>query len=827
MVPRRILADIRTSPKRLIELAAVAFVYFGAAKLSLTLASIHPSATPIWPPTGLALAAVLLWGYRIWPAIFAGALLVNLITAGSIYTSCAIGFGNTMEAVIGGWLINRWSDGRNTFDTPIGVTKFTLISLGPSTMTSATIGVGSLGLAGYAEPANFAAIWMTWWLGDLTGALVVTPVVLLWTAPPSLDRGLLRSAAIIATTIAVGIVAFSPLLEQTAYRSSLAFLAIVPLMWAALRSGPRDTATAAFILAGFAVWSTALESGPFARSNINDSFLLVLAFVISITVPSLALSADVAVRRSADDRERFVHDVSDQLRKIADPDSIMARVAGAVGPYLGAARAGYSEIDDAAYIVARAQWHAGHLSDVTGRFPLQAFGSAALDQLMRGETRVIDDTEADPRNEAFFPLYRSIQARAHVTVPLVKEGRLQAALHIFQDRPRHWTAAEVALCEELAERTWAAVERARAQAAMTKEIAERKRHEEQLRKMVEELDRSNRQLVEHARVLDHANVLVRNVHDEITLWNQGARRLYGWTREEAVGKVVHQLLRTEFPVPLEEIKQILLRDGGWDGEVVQYTKSGEQVVSQSHWDLHKGADGAPVAILETNTDITERKRYEEHFQFIMRELSHRSKNLLAVIQSIARQIALRTETFAEFQSAFAARIDALIEIHNLLVAGAWRGVEIHELIRTQLSPFTAMMEENRLETAGPHVVLTPAAAEQIGLALHELATNAAKHGAFAVETGRVQVRWELESNGAQPGTLRFSWREYDGRPVTTPERKGFGHLVITKAVPATLQGEALLEFRETGVHWTLVAPVTNVVAQSEAAPWSGSRTAMY
>ena len=151
MVPRRILADILRSPKYPIELAAVAVVYFAAAKLSLTLASIHPNATPIWPPTGLALAAILLCGHRIWPAIFAGAFLVNLTTAGSIYTSCAIGFGNTLEAVIGGWLINRWSDGRNTFETPIGVAKFTLIGLGPSTMTSATIGVGSLSLAGYAD----------------------------------------------------------------------------------------------------------------------------------------------------------------------------------------------------------------------------------------------------------------------------------------------------------------------------------------------------------------------------------------------------------------------------------------------------------------------------------------------------------------------------------------------------------------------------------------------------------------------------------------------------------------------------------------------------
>ena len=303
MVPGRI-AGIFRSPKYPIELAAVAIVYFGAAKLSLTLASIHPSATPIWPPTGLALAAVLLWGYRIWPAIFAGALLVNLITAGSIYTSCAIGFGNTMEAVIGGWLINRWSDGRNTFDTPVGVAKFTLIGLGPSTMTSATIGVGGLSLAGYADLSNFAPIWMTWWLGDLAGALVVTPVIVLWRAPPSLDRdGLLRSAGIIATTLAVGVVAFSPAFEQTANRAPLAFLAILPLIWAALRSGPRDTATVAFILACFAVWGTVSEGGPFTRSNINDAFLLVLAFMISISVPSLALSADVAMRRSADDRE--------------------------------------------------------------------------------------------------------------------------------------------------------------------------------------------------------------------------------------------------------------------------------------------------------------------------------------------------------------------------------------------------------------------------------------------------------------------------------------------------------------------------------------------
>jgi two-component system CheB/CheR fusion protein len=326
---------------------------------------------------------------------------------------------------------------------------------------------------------------------------------------------------------------------------------------------------------------------------------------------------------------------------------------------------------------------------------------------------------------------------------------------------------------------------------------------------MKQLDNSNRELVEHARALDLANVLLRNLDDEITLWTEGARRLYGWTKDEAVGQVSHQLLRTEFPLPLDAIKENLFKSGSWDGELVQYTKSGERLFCQSHWEFYSAADGSPNGILETSTDISERKRYEEHFQFIMRELSHRSKNLLAVIQSIARQIALGTNSFAEFQAAFSGRIDALVDIHNLLVAGAWHGVEIYDLIRTQLSPFTTS-NEDRLETSGPALTLTPMAAEQIGLALRELATNAAKHGAFSDPAGRVQVRWDLE--GADAGTLRLSWQEYSGRPVRSPKRKGFGHLVITKAVPASLHGKVLLEFRETGVHWIFEAPATNVVA---------------
>jgi integral membrane sensor domain MASE1 len=131
------LGDLRRPLEYVVELTGIAIIYVGLAKLSLALASIHPSATPIWPPTGYALGAVLLLGYRVSPAIFLGALVANVTTAGSISTALAIAAGNTLESLIGAYFIDRWSDGRGTFDTPAGVSRFALICLIPSTMTSA------------------------------------------------------------------------------------------------------------------------------------------------------------------------------------------------------------------------------------------------------------------------------------------------------------------------------------------------------------------------------------------------------------------------------------------------------------------------------------------------------------------------------------------------------------------------------------------------------------------------------------------------------------------------------------------------------------------
>jgi integral membrane sensor domain MASE1/DNA-binding CsgD family transcriptional regulator len=314
-LPRSLGSNGRESPRAdplgsdVVALILVGLAYFTLAYLGLRLASINPSATPIWPPTGLAIAAILLWGNRIAPAVFIAAFLINQLTAGSIFTSLAIAGGNTLEAVIAAHLIRHWAEGEQVFDTPTGVTKFGLIGLA-ATLVSATIGVSSLTLAGYAELSRFISVWFTWWLGDLAGALIVAPVVVLWanSEPTSLRQPqITRIGLTYLAAAAIGAIAFSPLLQawqQTPGRDALAFLVVLPLLWASLRQGPRDTATVALIISAFVVWCTEMQCGPFAKANVNDSFILSLAFMISAAVLSLVLSTDVAVRNRTENQLR-------------------------------------------------------------------------------------------------------------------------------------------------------------------------------------------------------------------------------------------------------------------------------------------------------------------------------------------------------------------------------------------------------------------------------------------------------------------------------------------------------------------------------------------
>lgn len=314
---------------RMADFLVIAGLYFVLAKGSLAFASINPSATPIWPPTGLALALTLLRGPRILPAIFLGALAANLTTTGTVVTATVVALGNTLEAFAGALLMNSWASGRKAFQTPAGIAKFAAVVAGASTPISATIGVITLSVAGFAAWTNFPAIWATWWMGNVAGAVMTAPAIVLWASAlrtPSSSRERTIEPILVASLAAViGAIAFGPLLPPFTGDNALAFLAVLPLLWAALRRGPRDTATAALILSGFAVWGATLGSGPFAQDTLNASLLLLVSFIAATTLPSLILSAAMtsrerALARSEQDYRRLVDSVRDYAILMLDPD---------------------------------------------------------------------------------------------------------------------------------------------------------------------------------------------------------------------------------------------------------------------------------------------------------------------------------------------------------------------------------------------------------------------------------------------------------------------------------------------------------------------------
>src|SRR4030095_1239555 len=281
----------------------LAIIYFIAGKLGLMLASLHASASPVWPPAGIALAALLLLGYRAWPAIFIGAFLVNVTTAGNVATSCAIGTGNTLEALVGAWLVNRFAGGTNVFDRPQGVFKFALAA-GISAIISPAFGVTSLGVAGFVDWANYGAIWLTWWLGDATGALVFTPLVLLWSVASTRRWNKNEAAevgALLLLLVLLGGVVFGgwPAVSARNYPIALIFGLVV--IWTAFRFTQRETAAGIFILSAIAVWGTLHGFGPFVRETENQSLLALQWWTAVLSITAMALSAGMAERRRVEE----------------------------------------------------------------------------------------------------------------------------------------------------------------------------------------------------------------------------------------------------------------------------------------------------------------------------------------------------------------------------------------------------------------------------------------------------------------------------------------------------------------------------------------------
>lgn len=297
---------------------------------------------------------------------------------------------------------------------------------------------------------------------------------------------------------------------------------------------------------------------------------------------------------------------------------------------------------------------------------------------------------------------------------------------------------------------------------------------------------SSQRLRQLARILEmsHEAILIWDFDDGILQWNRGCEQLYGFTRQEALGGVTHDLLKSRHPMPRADFMRTLLDAGSWSGELCHIAKDGREVWVDSRHEIIRV--GGRNLVLESNRDITERRAADDLRNLLVAELNHRVKNTLAIAQSIVKQSSRNATDVESFVASFKGRLQSLSSAHNVLTDAHWAGAGVRELIASQLAVTAG--EGRQVTLTGPEAFVAPQTALQLTLIIYELATNALQYGALSTPRGAVEVTWTVshDTNGLasapdEAPCLHLTWRETGGPPVTPPRALGFGLTLIDRS----------------------------------------------
>jgi PAS domain S-box-containing protein len=498
-------------------------------------------------------------------------------------------------------------------------------------------------------------------------------------------------------------------------------------------------------------------------------------------------------RKQSERRQRLLIELHDQMRPLRDPDAVQEAVCALLARSLNTDQVAYATIDDAqeTAIITR-EWNGGAMASNIGRHRLADFGEDFIADLKAGRTIAIGDVRTDPRTASAAAHFASRGVAAFLNVPLVKVGRLTAVLAVHHREPREWSPADIALLEEVAERSWSAVERARS--------------ESELANVTALLD----------AIFQSAPIGIAFFDRELRFQRINAHlaEMNGLPPVAHIGKRPDEL----FPA-LEGITDVTQR-------LQSIVETGEPWLSA---EIH-GATRAPgndrywlenfyavrlngevMGVAATVEEITEAKRRDRQIEFLIRELNHRSKNMLSLVQAIASQTGRGTAP--EFVAQFCERIQSLSTSQDLLLRNQWKSAEIGDLVRSQLGHFENLIGE-RIHIEGPPLALTAAAAQTVGMAIHELATNAAKYGALKTPRGDIDIHWECTTADPSVNGFRMEWRERGGPPVQPAGRKGFGSAVLVTMVKVGLRASVDLDAQEEGLRWRMSCPLDAILGRA-------------
>jgi two-component sensor histidine kinase/PAS domain-containing protein len=494
-------------------------------------------------------------------------------------------------------------------------------------------------------------------------------------------------------------------------------------------------------------------------------------------VGTLAICIETTQQVLSDRRQAFLVELDDAVRPLADARAVVETAIVALGRYLRVSRIGFGQVQDNGATIQLETNYTDGVAPLIGSYSLEGLGTVNIARLREGATVVWHDVQSDPSSNP--TLYGAVEIRALVSVPLMRDGRWRATLFVQHREVRHWSDGDVRLIEQVATRLWDALERLRAEAELkltTKRF---------------ELALGNSPISVFSQDLELRYTWIYN----LPLGSDACAAIIGRRDGDLFERPVDAVV-------VEAIKQNVLDTGVGRREEVLVRHKGMDRYYDLLVDPLLDESGRVTGITCAAIEITERKLAEETRKLLIDELDHRVRNTLALVMVLSQQTFRGKGVPAELLRSFHARLKALGSAHAVLTRTAWARPALADLVSEALE-FSGPARA-RIFHSGPAVLLDPKQAVSIVMALHELCTNAIKYGALSNDSGVVDMSWSVQHT---PPWLEIVWSERGGPPVSPPERRGFGSMMLEQALALQLQGLVQLTFGFEGVACVIGLPL--------------------